>query len=196
MSVAHKLGQSHILVTADMAIYSKTQEILWNKPESLAGKVTMRLGGMHHLMAFIASIGKLFGDGGLMQLLTVTGVYANDTARLMLQGKQIVRAVRGIKLVLEALSHLYITSAEAWAKSEGVVWQDRDIKNDIDDLQRTFRAKDMQLCSLMSRTQRDFVTSRSRNVNTRHSPVPTQLCVVQYLAIAHNSKAHSLCFVV
>ena len=105
----------------------------------------MRLGGMHHLMAFIASIGKLFGDGGLMQLLTsVTGVYANDTARLMLQGKQIVRAVRGLKLVLEALSHLYLTSAEAWAKSKGLVWQDRDTKNDIDDLQRTFRAKDMQ----------------------------------------------------
>lgn len=62
----------------------------------------------------------------------------------MLQGKQIVRAVRGLKLVLEALSHLYLTSAEAWAKSEGVVWQDRDTKNDIDDLQRTFRAKDMQ----------------------------------------------------
>jgi len=127
-----------------MAIYSKAQEILWNKPESLAGKVTMRIGGMHHLMAFIASIGKLFGDGGLMQLLTVIGVYANDTTCLMLQGKQIVRAVRGIKLVLEALSHLYLTSAEAWAKSEGVVWQDRDTKNDIDDLQRTFRAKDMQ----------------------------------------------------
>ena len=104
VAVAKNLEQDHILITADLAIYCKAQQILWSKPESLAGKVTMRLGGMHLLMAFIASIGKLFGDGGLLQLLTVTGVYADSTARLMLQGKQIARAVRGIKLVLEALS--------------------------------------------------------------------------------------------
>ena len=50
------LGQSHILVTADLAIYSKAQQILWTKPDILEGKVTMRLGGMHLAMAFIASI--------------------------------------------------------------------------------------------------------------------------------------------
>ena len=77
MAVAEKLGQPHILVTGDLAIYLKAQQILWSKPESPAGKVTMRLGGMHLLMAFIASIGKLFGDGGLLQLLTATDVYAD-----------------------------------------------------------------------------------------------------------------------
>ena len=30
--IAEKVGQEHILVTADLAIYSKAQEILWNKP--------------------------------------------------------------------------------------------------------------------------------------------------------------------
>lgn len=63
--LASALDQSHILVTADMAIYSKAQQILWTEPEPLNGRVTMRLGGMHLTMAFIASIGKLFGDGGL-----------------------------------------------------------------------------------------------------------------------------------
>ncbi|KAL8573646.1 hypothetical protein ACOMHN_007199 [Nucella lapillus] len=111
VAVAEKLRQPHILVTGDLAIYLKAQQILWSKPESLAGKVTMRLGGMHLLMAFIASIGKLFGDGGLLQLLTATDVYADATARQMLEGKQLNRAVRGIKLVLEALSHVYLTSA-------------------------------------------------------------------------------------
>ncbi len=61
LTVAEKLGQPHILVTADLAIYLKAQQILWSKPESLAGKVTMRLGGMHLLMAFIASIGNYLG---------------------------------------------------------------------------------------------------------------------------------------
>jgi hypothetical protein len=59
------LGQSYILVTADLAIYSKAQQIMWSKPEQFEGKLTMRLGGMHLIMALIASIGKLFRDGGL-----------------------------------------------------------------------------------------------------------------------------------
>ena len=60
---AEKLGQSHILVTADLAVYSKAEQILWDKPEILNGKVTMRFGGMRLNMALNAAIGKLFGDG-------------------------------------------------------------------------------------------------------------------------------------
>ena len=56
--IAEKLDQSHILVTAECAIYSKAQHILWNKPALLDGKVTMRLGGMHLDMAYISSIRK------------------------------------------------------------------------------------------------------------------------------------------
>ena len=66
VDVAEKLAQPHFLVTGDLAIYLKAQQILWSKPESLAGEMTMRLDGMHILMAFIASIGKLFGDGCLL----------------------------------------------------------------------------------------------------------------------------------
>ena len=80
VKVAEKLGQSHILVTADLAIYSKAQQILWDELPLLDGRVTMRLSGMHLNMAYIAAIGKLFGDGGLWGLLTATGVYAEATA--------------------------------------------------------------------------------------------------------------------
>ena len=52
LQIAEKLDQSHILVTADCAIYSKAQHILWNKPPLLDGKVTMMLGGMHLNMAY------------------------------------------------------------------------------------------------------------------------------------------------
>ena len=53
VQIAEKLDQSHILATADCAIYSKAQQILWNKPAHLDGKVTMRLAGMHFNMAYI-----------------------------------------------------------------------------------------------------------------------------------------------
>ena len=36
----------------------------------------------------IASIGKLYGDGGVLSMLVDSDVYAPATARLMLEGKQ------------------------------------------------------------------------------------------------------------
>ena len=42
--ISEELGQHHILVKADLAIYSKAQQILWSRPQPLVGKVTMRLG--------------------------------------------------------------------------------------------------------------------------------------------------------
>ena len=104
---AESLGQDHLLVTADMAIYSKAQEILWSKPVALDGKVTMRLGGLHTAMALVASLGKIFGDGGLLSLLVESGICAEATAHQMLQGSQIARAIRGIKIVYEALFRVF-----------------------------------------------------------------------------------------
>ena len=87
VGIANALGEEHVLVTADMAIYSKAEQILWSEPDLLAGRVTMRLDGMHLTMAFIASIGKLFSDGGLYNMLTVYEVYADASVNLMLQNE-------------------------------------------------------------------------------------------------------------
>ena len=114
VQIAEKLDQSHILVTADCAIYSKAQHILWNKPAFLDGKVTMRLGGMHLNMAYIASIRKLYGDGGLLSMLVDSDVYAPAAAILMLEGKQVSRGNRGMKLMLEALYRQYQEAFWAW----------------------------------------------------------------------------------
>ncbi|KAG1698812.1 hypothetical protein GQR58_005642 [Nymphon striatum] len=87
VSIAKALGQGRILVTADLAIYSKAQQILWTRPDAIADMITMRLGGM---MAFLASIGKLFGDGGLYNLLTESNVYATSTVTQMFFGETIL----------------------------------------------------------------------------------------------------------
>jgi hypothetical protein len=52
------------------------------------------------LSCFLSSIGKLWADGGLRDLLVDSGVYAGNTAELMLVGKEFNRGVRG--------SHLYL----------------------------------------------------------------------------------------
>ena len=76
MQISKELGRHHILVTVvDLVIYNKTQQIMWSLPEPLADKVTMRLGGMHLIMAFLASNGEIFGDGGLHNIITSSDVY-------------------------------------------------------------------------------------------------------------------------
>ena len=154
VQIAEKLDQSHILVTADCAIYNKAQQILWNKPALLDGKVTMTLGGMHLNMAYMASIGKLYGAGGLQSMLVDSEEYAPATARLMLEGKQVSRGNRGMKLILEAL-YIYRLHQEAfWA------WiQQRDLtelrRNDMDklvrDIQQPFASGDRVSARLLSK---------------------------------------------
>ena len=74
------------MVTADMAIYSKAQQILSAEPESLSRTGTVKLGGIHLTMAFIASFGKLFRNG-LHHIFTASNVYADCTTSLIYQGK-------------------------------------------------------------------------------------------------------------
>lgn len=117
VELADAINQNHI-ITADLAIYSKAQEILWNNPEPLKDKVTLMLGGMHLNMAFIASLGYIFSDGGLYTILTETDIYAENTCRMMLEGKQYSRAIRGLTLVGDALSRLFFQSLLNWCKSQ------------------------------------------------------------------------------
>ncbi len=70
-------------------------------------------------MAYLASIGKLYGDGGLFDILTETDVYAEGTARQLLQGKQLARGVRSIKLASEALFGLFWKAMQSWLKKRG-----------------------------------------------------------------------------
>jgi len=147
VEIATALGQEHVLVTADVAIYSKAEQILWTEPDPLAGRVTMRLGGMHVTMAFIASIGKLFSDGGLHNMLTVPEVYADASVSLMLQGKQYARGLRGIRLVHEALFHLFLSAAETFAMKNKLPWLDDETTHFIADLENTFKMQSPEACT-------------------------------------------------
>ncbi|VDI55671.1 Hypothetical predicted protein, partial [Mytilus galloprovincialis] len=55
------------------------------------------------------SMGKLWSEAGLKDLLVDSGVYAGTTAEQMLSGKQFNRAVRGLTLVYEALMHVLLS---------------------------------------------------------------------------------------
>ncbi|VDI33430.1 Hypothetical predicted protein [Mytilus galloprovincialis] len=57
----------------------------------------------------LESVGKLWSEAGLKDLLVDSGVYAGTTAEQMLSGKQFNRAVRGLTLVYEALMHVLLS---------------------------------------------------------------------------------------
>jgi hypothetical protein len=61
-------------------------------------------------VCFVASIGRLWGDGGLKDLLIESSVYAAGSVEQMMTGKQFNRAIRTLTLVYEALSSLWLSA--------------------------------------------------------------------------------------
>jgi hypothetical protein len=63
-----KAGQQYSVQTFDLQLYAITQQIKWSRPLEFQNHI-IRLGGFHTLSCFITSIGKLWSDGGLADLL-------------------------------------------------------------------------------------------------------------------------------
>ena len=115
MDRSSALGQVNAVQTIDLQLYAIGQQVRWTCPEEFQGH-TLRLGGFHTLCTFIASIGKLWGDGGLRDMLVDSELYAGCTADMMLMGKQFKRAMRGLTLVYEALCALLLRSFFDWGE--------------------------------------------------------------------------------
>ena len=62
------LGQSHSVQTFDQQLYAIAKQVEFAMPETFKTRI-LRLSGFHTLSCFIASIGKLWGDAGLSDLL-------------------------------------------------------------------------------------------------------------------------------
>ncbi|CAG2211718.1 unnamed protein product [Mytilus edulis] len=114
--IRRDIEKDYAIQTFDQQIYAIAQQVKWSKPD-IFNRHILRLGGFHSLSCFLASIGKLWADGGLRDLLVDSGVYAGNTAELMLNGKEFNRAVRGFTLVFEALQVLFISSFIHWCRT-------------------------------------------------------------------------------
>ena len=108
-----KAGQQYSVQTFDQQLYAIAQQIKWSRPLEFQNHI-IRLGGFHTLSCFITSICKLWGDGGLADVLVDSGVYAACTVEQMLSGKQFNRAVRGLTLNYEAVMSLWLASFFDW----------------------------------------------------------------------------------
>ena len=90
---------------------------MWYLPDEFNNH-TMRLDGFNTQSCFILSIGQLWGDGGLRDILIVACVYASATVDQMMSGKQYKCAVRGLILIYEALMRCYMRSLFKWYEKD------------------------------------------------------------------------------
>jgi hypothetical protein len=75
----------------------------------------------------------------------------------MLEGKQIDRAVRGIKLVMDALYILYLESMETWVDRQGedAALVDNETKGLLNDLNFAFKTNDQKLATSICKELND-----------------------------------------
>ena len=77
LDMTNEAGQEHAMQTFDQQLYA--QQVKWSKPDIFNCHV-LRLGGFHSLSCFLSSIGKLWADGGLRDLLVDSDMYVGNTA--------------------------------------------------------------------------------------------------------------------
>jgi len=117
------MGQVHSVQTFDQQLYVIAKQVEWAIPETFRNH-TVRLGGFHALSCYIAAIGKLWGDGGLKDVLVDSSVYASGTVDQMLNGKAFNRATRAFVLAYEALSVSWLSAFFSWCNENKNFWSD------------------------------------------------------------------------
>ena len=99
-----KSGQKETVFTCDQQLYRVTMDIIWNDPQRWANFYP-RLGGMHWLMSFVGSVGKLMKNSGLDRLMKA----AFAGVEKMLVGKKFPMNVRALRIVVIELLRTIIT---------------------------------------------------------------------------------------
>lgn len=64
----------------------------------------------------------------------------------MIQGKQFARGIRGIRLLHEALTNIFLTIAEAFATKNSLPWLTDETKQATGALKEPFRPNDANSC--------------------------------------------------
>ncbi|KAK9958556.1 hypothetical protein ABG768_010669, partial [Culter alburnus] len=105
----------------------------------------------------------LYGDGGLFDILTESDVYAEGTARQLLQGKQLARGVRSIKLASEALFRLFWQAMQSWLEKQGQCAMTEAQEQILRDVQHAFHGNDKATAQqLISEVETEFPEIQKR----------------------------------
>ncbi|KAJ8684779.1 hypothetical protein QAD02_020572 [Eretmocerus hayati] len=92
-------GQKHHIHTMDQQLYTISQIVKFAFPSEFPGYVG-RMGGFHASAVYMDCVNKIWGET-VLDIVVESGVYAGNTAKLMLEGEEFNRAVRGFTLLFE-----------------------------------------------------------------------------------------------
>lgn len=84
--IATALGQQHVVLTVDEALYCKLMELKWAKDE-YQDFLIVRMGGLHISLTFLKVIGKHMRSSGLMEAWIESGLFGPGTAEQVILGK-------------------------------------------------------------------------------------------------------------
>ena len=115
--IVNSLGYQHFTIYFDLSYLSKALEVVWSHLDGF-NRVIHCMGGML-LMSVIATVGHIYGDSGIRNLLHESGLNACGTTHHMLAGKDFDRGVTGLKLVDEVLHTLVLQSFLQWCSENG-----------------------------------------------------------------------------
>ena len=101
--ISKDAGQSFSMLTCKQQLFRVMLYVIWGNPPRWVGFV-QRIGGMHWIMSFVGSVGKLVENSGLAQLMmsSFAGV------EKMLTGKKFPMNVRALRFVVAELLHSHM----------------------------------------------------------------------------------------
>jgi hypothetical protein len=122
MKASSKLGNTHTIVTQDLAVYEISYGLRHANPELYDGLI-LRLGGFHLQMNFLGSIGKLMLNSGLKHVFVKAMLLLPGTADNILNVNGYYQSMRAHMSVYEGMLNLWWDAFEDWCKQEELVYQ-------------------------------------------------------------------------
>ena len=117
-------GQQFVVITADQQIYKVILDNIWATPDVFSN-VYPRLGGLHTIMSFSGSVGKLMMDSGLSDILK----HAFGGVDKMLSGKKFPQNVGAFRILTEELLRKHMSDVETFEELDAML---TDISNRSD----------------------------------------------------------------
>ena len=101
--VASALGQQHVIITVDEALYQRLLPLKWAHSD-LQEWLIVRLGGLHISLNFMGVIGHHVESSGILDVWVESDLFGPKTAEKVIKsGRPYNKAVRGHKLTWQAM---------------------------------------------------------------------------------------------
>ncbi len=162
--VANALGQQHVILTVDEALYCKLMELKWANNLNF---LVVRLGGLHTILAFFKVIGKHMNSSGRLEAWIESNVLGPKAGENVVSGKSYARGVRVHKLTLQAMWRILMPQLLDYIGGKSISLKEKILEKS---------AQENGLVELISILESQefsniidgFVTSRKDDINFRY----------------------------